>query len=274
MGGGSAGAGAAGLWVVSCTRLPGGGRAAVASRPAQVGETGQLLDADVLALQEADRYQPRSGYQPQAAAIAAEMGATAWRFEETVAGVPGQPGWAPGRGLVPDGDRAPGFGVALLSRIPVRRWHVLRLSPGRGRLPVMIPSRPPRVLWLRDEPRAVVAAELESPRLTVACVHLSFMPARSIRQLGQVRHWLAQLPGPRLLMGDLNLPAGLVSRRMPGWAPLVSLATWPAPRPRLQLDHILQQGLPDGAQPWPRQAQAVRMPISDHCALGTELLLS
>ncbi len=242
--------------------------------PAQLSAAARLLDADVLAIQEADRYQPRSGLQDQAAVMASVMeaatGTVSWRFGETVHGTPGEPGWMPGRGALPVGDDSPGFGVALLSRLPVESWHELRLTPGRGRMPMLIPSRPPRMLWLRDEPRAAIAAVIAEPRMTIACTHLSFMPARTARQLAQVRRWLAELPAPRVLMGDLNLVPVFGRRLMPGWQGLAQRPTFPSPRPRLQLDHILAQGLsPDLAV----ASQAQRMPVSDHCALSVELRL-
>ncbi|MFD0329028.1 endonuclease/exonuclease/phosphatase family protein [Streptacidiphilus monticola] len=46
------------------------------------------LDADVLALQEVDRYQPRSGRVDQAAVAAKALGATDYRFAAAVRGRP------------------------------------------------------------------------------------------------------------------------------------------------------------------------------------------
>ena len=135
---------------------------------------------------------------------------------------------------------------------------------------MLIPSRPPRLLWLRDEPRVVLAAVLDEPRMTVACTHLSFMPLRAARHLVQVRRWLSQLPGPQLLMGDLNLPPGAVRRLTAGWEPLFSAPTYPSPRPRMQLDHVLAHGLSPSAT---ATGQVTRMPFSDHCAVTAELSL-
>ena len=47
------------------------------------------LDADVLALQEIDRNQARSGGIDQTEAVAAGMEAVAWRFEPALVGEPG-----------------------------------------------------------------------------------------------------------------------------------------------------------------------------------------
>jgi len=68
------------------------------------------LDADVVALQEVDRGQARSGGADQTAVAAAALGdGTAHRFVPLVAGTPGEPGWTrlrdraaqpPARGVV------------------------------------------------------------------------------------------------------------------------------------------------------------------------------
>lgn len=250
-------------------------------------DTGRLiaaatdLDADLLAVQEVDRFQPRSGRIDQTAVIAAALGAVTSRFVATVDGTPGEPGWRPGTGppsapapataTAPGPESGPGpaqFGVALISRLPVAEWHVLRLPPARGRFPLLIPGRRrARVLWLNDEPRAVIAAVLERPRMTIACAHLSFVPIHNLRQLRTARDWLARLPGPQILLGDLNLPAAL-ARRMTRWTPLVSAPTFPAPGPRLQLDHVLAAGLPVGSR---AEGQIRRLAISDHCAVVVNL---
>ena len=249
----------------------------------------RLLEVDLLAVQEVDRYQPRSNGIDQAALIARTLGAIDHRFVATVDGTPGISGWTPS-GNPPTGNlpsanppsgnppseensdqtiRSAQFGIALISRLPVAEWHVLRLSPARGRYPLLIPSRPPRVLWLNDEPRAVVAAVLERPRITIACTHLSFVPTTTIRQLNTVRRWLAALPGPQLLLGDLNLP-GSVVQRIGGWTPLVSSPTFPSSVPRVQLDHVLAAGLPVGTRAVGRIKQ---LPISDHRAVLLDLEL-
>lgn len=234
------------------------------------------LDADVLALQEVDRAQPRSGLVDQARLVreaAMHDVPTAdgrhVRYVATVCGVPGG-GWRPAPAddgaSPPDG---PSYGIALLCRPQVRAWHVLRLDPPRGRYPIAVHSRPPRVLWLRDEPRAVVAAVLEHPRLTVAGTHLSFVPGFNAVQLRRVRRWLAGLPPPVVLLGDLNLTERIATR-VTGWTPLVSARTFPAPRPRWQLDHALAASLPPGVR---SSGRTVELPVSDHRAVVIDLEL-
>jgi endonuclease/exonuclease/phosphatase family metal-dependent hydrolase len=74
--------------------------------------------------------------------------------------------------------------------------------------------------------------------VTAATTHLSFVPGWNVRQLRRVVRAMRALPGPRVLLGDLNLPArvaGVVS----GWRVAARLPTYPSPVPRIQLDHVL-----------------------------------
>jgi endonuclease/exonuclease/phosphatase family metal-dependent hydrolase len=250
------------------------------AEPERLASAVAALDADVVALQEVDRHQDRSGAVDQAALAADALGAVDHRFVGLVHGTPGEAGWlaAPrppggrrgGRSAAPDPPPdGPTYGVALLLRMPVESWHVLHLDPPRGRYPVPIPAPRLRLLWIPDEPRAVVAAVLRSPRMTVACTHLSFVPGVNVFQLRRARRWLAELPGPRVLLGDLNLPGGLPAR-LTGWTPLVSGPTFPAPAPRVQLDHLLADGLPAG---WHARGEVLELPVSDHRAVLAELTL-
>lgn len=219
-----------------------------------------LLGADVLGLQEVDRGQPRSHGADQTAEVAAATGAVDARFVAALTGTPGLD-WAPS--LV-DEPHLPSYGVGLVSRVPVRRWHVLRLPATPLVVPVPLPGAK-RLLWLKDEPRVVLAAELDG--LTVATTHLSFVPGWNVVQLRRVRRWLAGLPGPHVLLGDLNLTPGL-ARRATGWSPLVDAATFPGPAPRLQLDHVLASRALTVTG-----ARAHLLTVSDHRALTVDVAL-
>ena len=227
------------------------------------------LDVDVLALQEVDAGQPRSDGVDQAAEVARALGA-GWRMCPTVAGTPDPfRSWQP---LAPalrgpdDAVRGPLYGVALVSRRPVRRWHVLGLGSGRARLPLRAPdprTGRPRTWWFPDEPRAAVAAEVEGA--TVVSTHLSFAPHTAVRQLLRVRRWVAGLPGPVVVAGDLNLPGGLPARVLRG-RDVVRTPSFPAAAPRVRLDHLVLLGDATAAE-----GTAVRLPVGDHLALRATL---
>src|SRR3954469_1268546 len=96
------------------------------------------LDVDVLALQEVDRDQPRSGGLDLTAIAAEAVGAVASRFAATVVGTPGEP-WRPAVSA-DDGAGSPRYGVALVSRWPVRAWRVRRLRSAPIRAPLWVPG--------------------------------------------------------------------------------------------------------------------------------------
>jgi endonuclease/exonuclease/phosphatase family metal-dependent hydrolase len=233
------------------------------------------LDADVLGLQEVDRGQPRSGHLDLAALAATASGAGQFRFAAAIAGTPGERF----RALTGDdgeGDREPHFGVALVSRFPVRSWHVTRLGPAPVRSPVFVPQPPPgprgRLLLLRDEPRVVLAAVVETPvgPMTVATTHLSFVPGWNAGQLRRAVRALRRLPAPRLLLGDLNMPAAVV-RLVSGWRPLALCPTYPTMGPKLQLDHVLCDPAAGGVRPRVVAADAPESAVSDHRPLVVHL---
>jgi endonuclease/exonuclease/phosphatase family metal-dependent hydrolase len=192
------------------------------------------LDADVVGLQEVDLDQPRSGGLDLAALAADALGAVAHRFAAAVVGTPGVAFRAAG---TPPADGEPQYGVALVSRFPVRRWLVHRLPAAPTRAPVPVGGR---VVFLPDEPRVLLAAVLDTPHgpVTAATTHLSFVPGWNVRQLRRVVRALRALPGPRVLLGDLNLPAQ-VARVVSGWQVAARMPTYPSPLPRIQLDHVL-----------------------------------
>jgi endonuclease/exonuclease/phosphatase family metal-dependent hydrolase len=221
------------------------------------------LDVDVLAVEEVDAGQPRSAGVDQAAVVAAALDLPDWRYVATLAGTPGPVRtWTPIRplelrapGEPPEGPR---YGIALLSRLPVRRWSVVDLGAGRARLPVRAADPRTgrrRTWWIPDEPRAAVVAELDG--LTVVGTHLSFAPVTAVRQLRRLSAALAGLPHPFVVAGDLNLPGGVPARIL-GAEALVRAATYPASRPRTQLDHLLGRGVraEDGT--------AVSLSVGDH----------
>jgi endonuclease/exonuclease/phosphatase family metal-dependent hydrolase len=228
------------------------------------------LGADVLAVQEVDRDQPRSHQVDQPAVLTAASGLTHWRFVPAVWGTPGVgTSWTAATDA-DDEPQMPGptYGIALLSRWPVRAWHVLRFPPARIGMPLRVAGQP-GLVPIPDEPRVAVAGVLDGPEglWTVATTHLSFVPGRNIRQLRRVTEWLTRFPGPRLLLGDFNVPGGLPSA-VTGWHDLARTPTYPAWRPRVQWDHILADG---AVPPGVLGSVAVDMGLSDHRALSADI---
>jgi endonuclease/exonuclease/phosphatase family metal-dependent hydrolase len=221
------------------------------------------LDADVLALQEIDRNQTRSGGVDQTAAVAERMGAGTWRFEPALIGEPG----ATWRAAQDDDDPASaeaGYGVGLVSKLPVREWHVIRLQAAKIKAPVAVPGGRGRFILLPDEPRVALAADVETAAgpLVVATTHLSFVPGWNLVQLRKVTKALAALGHPCVLLGDLNFP-GRLPARVTGWRALAELRTFPGANPSMQIDHALGHGL----LPLVAGTEARELPLSDHRAL-------
>jgi endonuclease/exonuclease/phosphatase family metal-dependent hydrolase len=233
----------------------------------------KLLDADVLGLQEVDRDQPRSHGLDLTAEVAAAMGGEG-RFAPAMIGTPGER-WRPTRDRDPA--TGPAYGIGLVSRLPVTRWLVTRLPFAPVRSPIVIPGPRRKVLWLRDEPRVLIAAVLATPTgpMTVANTHLSFVPGWNGAQLRRAARAVRSLPAPRLLLGDLNLWLPMVravSRR--GWRPLVRGRTFPNSAPgsagrSVQIDHVLAGGGDDRLRV--RHSRVAASPISDHRALVVDL---
>jgi len=235
------------------------------------------LDADVLGLQEVDVAQPRSGGVHQVRSCALALDASHWHFAPSVAGTPGEGRWreaddADERAGNDADDVEPLYGVGLVSRLPVLEWRSTRLDAAPWTLPLVVPAQPrPRVVRVPDEPRAAIAAVIDGPNgvLTVATAHLSFVPGYNVRQLRALVRWLADLPRPLVLLGDFNLPGGL-PRRITGWTSLVQRPTYPSPRPRVQFDHVLADGVSADVVARARD-QVHALPVSDHTAVTVDV---
>jgi endonuclease/exonuclease/phosphatase family metal-dependent hydrolase len=221
------------------------------------------LDADVLALQEVDLDQERSGKSDLTAVAAEAMHAVSHRFVAAISGTPGAT-WMAATGREQPGTAA--YGIALLSRYPAENWQVMRLPRIPMRFPMYLPG-PRRVLVVHEEPRAAVITRLNTPLgpMAVANTHLSFVPGWNRVQLRHLIRDLRGFPGPRVLMGDLNLTPPTPSR-WSGLRPLGEAPTFPADIPDRQLDHILTDGRLRADR-----CSAPRLPISDHRALVVDI---
>ena len=268
------------------------------------------IDPDVIALQEVDLGQRRSGRLDQTAVLADLLGWDGRRFAATyagpVVGLRRRPRRSALTGRADDvlgplrallGAGPAGFGNALLTRLPVRAWRVARL--GRG--PAVLTRRgggralDPRSYALSTSTmRNMIAAQIGPVDgaggpggLAVASTHLATRTGTAAAQLAAAWAALAALPGPHVLAGDLNLHAELL-------APLGIArglgegATYPSGAPARRIDHVLTDPWPTGADGLPVSAQeavsrtggtllravgsgARSLVVSDHAATWVDL---
>ena len=181
-------------------------------------------------------------------------------------------------------DNPPSYGIGLITSIPVKKWEILTLGKSVVGLPLVFPdasagesaagdskARPKvRFIYVKDEPRYAVAAQLENG-YTVVNVHLSFVPLVNLYQLWRVKRWLAKMPGKHFLIGDLNLPFN-IPVKLSKWKSLVSMASYPTWQPKIQFDYILSDnfGIDKSNQDLVKPIH-LRSEISDHLPVTIEI---
>jgi endonuclease/exonuclease/phosphatase family metal-dependent hydrolase len=215
------------------------------------------LDADVVALQEVDRLQQRSGGNDQIDELAGALGMSGV-FCPALRGSPDL-SWIPAH----DDAGGPAYGVGLLTRLELTNADRIALpGGGAGARSSSASLRNPG--WDR-EPRVALSVRVRSHgwELPITVTHLSYMPWRALRQL---RAAAGVATSPRVLVGDLNLPAWTVRAALPGWHHAGGAATFPAWRPRLQMHHVLIDGVVEVAR-----AVAHPRTTSDHRPLVVDL---
>ncbi|BAH37298.1 hypothetical protein GAU_0256 [Gemmatimonas aurantiaca T-27] len=178
----------------------------------RTGEAIARLGADVVALQEVDRNVERSGRVDEPRVLGEQLSMS----HAFGAFMPYQGGE---------------YGMAIVSRLPIRRSQALRLPDG-------------------NEPRVALLAELELPsgaRVLVVNVHFDWVGNDTLRY-AQVKALGAVLDTVRLpviLLGDFNdQPA---SRTLQHWQPRFRVAakpesdrfTFSSTEPKQEIDHIL-----------------------------------
>jgi endonuclease/exonuclease/phosphatase family metal-dependent hydrolase len=211
-----------------------------------LGEIALLINGDVIGLQEIDENQARSGELSQVKEIAKELGANFWGYGRCVIGTPGVR-WRKLKNdesslITNDSNISTHFessyGIGLISKIPVKAWHQIQLGRSIIGLPLAVGSeKGMRLIYVKDEPRMAIAAELENG-YTVAVTHLSFVPFVNLFQLWRTKRWLAKLPGKHLLIGDLNLPFE-IPVKFSKWRSLSPHKTYPSWDPKISFDYIL-----------------------------------
>jgi endonuclease/exonuclease/phosphatase family metal-dependent hydrolase len=117
------------------------------------------------------------------------------------------------------------WGIALLSRLPVKRVETIEL----GRL-------------RRDsaERRSAVLAEIgvDGSSITVVGTHLAHFTHGSPILLERLRLRLPEPGQPAVLAGDMNFWGPPLSLGLPGWRRAVRGRTYPSWRAHSQIDHI------------------------------------
>jgi endonuclease/exonuclease/phosphatase family metal-dependent hydrolase len=197
---------------------------------------------DVIALQEVDENQERSGFVHQTQEIARRHGFVEWAYARTIIGTPGISWRKTGsveNGLH-DNIREKAYGISLLSKVPVLQWHRLELGRSLIGMPLLIGSeKGAKIAYVKDEPRVAIIAELANG-FTVAATHLSFVPFVNLYQLFKIRRFISRLPGKKIIVGDLNLGWGLPARFI-RWSSLISIKSYPSFKPAIQFDYIVSK---------------------------------
>jgi endonuclease/exonuclease/phosphatase family metal-dependent hydrolase len=232
------------------------------------------LGADVLAIQEVDHGLARSKNTFQTRDIAIAMGAKNWAFAPGIIGSP-EGKWEKASNDIATNIESisaidsGSYGIGIVSKISVIRWHRLNLGRSIVGMPLLIPDTETgkaKAIYIKDEPRLAIAAELENG-WTVINTHLSFVPGMNLYQLSKLKKWADSFGEKVLLLGDFNLPGGIPAIGS-NWQSLHLQNTYPSWKPKIQFDYILSKGV---ALKDVIQVPTTKSAISDHLPLTIEI---
>ena len=232
------------------------------------------LGADVLAIQEVDHGLARSKNTFQTRDIAIAMGAKNWAFAPGIIGSP-EGKWGKASNDIATNIESisaidsGSYGIGIVSKISVIRWHRLNLGRSIVGMPLLIPDTETgkaKAIYIKDEPRLAIAAELENG-WTVINTHLSFVPGMNLYQLSKLKKWADSFGEKVLLLGDFNLPGGIPTIGS-NWQSLHVQNTYPSWKPKIQFDYILSKGV---ALKDVIQVPTTKSAISDHLPLTIEI---
>ncbi len=177
----------------------------------RIAETLSAVNADLLALQEVDRFRLRSGFKYQARHLARRLGCRWWCY-----------------GVNRDYYLIGAYGNAIYSRFPIARWCNLSLPSPK-------------------EQRGLLSAEIDIEGLMVwfGCTHLGLSRDERADHVQRIVEHLDTVAHPMILAGDFNCAPDA-----PELAPLSSVLrdtlddpsaapTYPSFDPRVRLDTIL-----------------------------------
>lgn len=207
------------------------------------------IASDLIALQEVDVHQDRSGNGNQIRELAEIIGAPYWAFAPSMYGTPGGNWQGITEKIIFDNNSKipvePMYGIGIISKVPVRQWHRINLGKAPLGMPLLVAGeKRPNMIYVSDEPRSALVAELENG-ISVTTTHLSFVPFKNITQLRKIANWVNELAGLHIMTGDFNLPWGLAPK-LTGWNDLVVGPTYPSWKPALEFDYIMSRELVAG----------------------------
>jgi len=231
---------------------------------------------DFISLQEVDYLQPRSGNINQTKLIAESMGLKYWYYLPALLGTPGSR-WQRVKNLEPGiisqntNNPSPNtsYGIGFATSVPVKKIYTKALGRSIIGMPLLIPKdngKGGRFIYVKDEPRVALIAELENG-LTIATTHLSFVPFVNVFQLNRLIIALKKLSGVPVLVGDLNLPANIPSK-LSGFKSVISQSTYPSWKPKVQFDYIM---VANNQEVQATPLSTIKPDISDHVPIGAEL---
>jgi endonuclease/exonuclease/phosphatase family metal-dependent hydrolase len=231
---------------------------------------------DFISLQEVDYLQPRSGNINQTKLIAESMGLKYWYYLPALLGTPGSR-WQKVKNLEPGiisqntNNPSPNtsYGIGFATSVPIKKIYTKALGRSIIGMPLLIPKdngKGARFIYVKDEPRVALIAELENG-LTIATTHLSFVPFVNVFQLNRLIIALKKLSGVPVLVGDLNLPANIPSK-LSGFKSVISQSTYPSWKPKIQFDYIM---VANNQEVQATPLSTIKPDISDHVPIGVEL---
>jgi len=231
---------------------------------------------DFISLQEVDYLQPRSGNINQTKLIAESMGLKYWYYLPALLGTPGSR-WQKVKNLEPGiisqntNNPSPNtsYGIGFATSVPIKKIYTKALGRSIIGMPLLIPKdngKGARFIYVKDEPRVALIAELENG-LTIATTHLSFVPFVNVFQLNRLIIALKKLSGVPVLVGDLNLPANIPSK-LSGFKSVISQSTYPSWKPKIQFDYIM---VANNQEVQATPFSTIKPNISDHVPIGAEL---
>ena len=232
------------------------------------------LGSDVIAIQEVDHGLARSNSSFQTRDIAIAMDAKNWAFAPAIIGSP-EGKWEKANNEIATNIESisaidsGSYGIGIVSKISVINWHRLNLGRSIVGMPLLIPDTETgkaKAIYIKDEPRLALAAELENG-WTVINTHLSFVPGMNLLQLRKLKSWADSFGEKVLLLGDFNLPGGIPAIGS-NWQSLHVQNTYPSWKPKIQFDYILSKGV---ALKDVIQVPTTKSAISDHLPLTIEI---